>query len=168
MTNLCSIIDSKFIEFYTDIYKFLDKSKEPIPLINIDDLGKIVGIVHSVELRYSKNRYEVVGALIVHTAMDHILINGNKRLSLILAYFSAWYLGISMQLLESNFSTLIKQVIIESSKCSKSSTKRKVRENSIKAFANEIEEYSHSTKPRIKLDSSHVVKYFSKQQVVNK
>ncbi len=155
MNDLCIKISEDFQRFYRGVYE--DLSDEPNVDLQSEDVEKLIGIVHSIEIGYLDENYSSkVSAIVIHTALDHILFNGNKRLSLILGYFCCHWFGYSMILMEGNFPRLIKSVVEGVSKTLDQDKKNTMRKNAIKALAKEIEEYSVPHEPMELPDQSLV------------
>lgn len=141
MNDLCLHLKENFLPFYRGVYRRL--SDEPSVDLTEKNVEELVGIIHSTEMRYEKALFEQkVSGIIVHTALDHILLNGNKRLSLILGYFCCHWYGFSLILLEGNFPRLIKGVVVGVGETLNQDKKSIFRQNAIEALAKEVKEYS--------------------------
>lgn len=159
MNTLKKSIESNFLNFYNKVYASLSKY-EPADELTSENVNKLVSITHSMEMRFEGKSFEyIVSGIIVHTALDHILINGNKRLSLIFGYFCAWWYGYAMILTQRSFAKMIKQIVIEVGKEIDGSKKEETRLNAISALAMEIKDYSIQHNAQ-KIDCNPVVDFF--------
>ena len=157
--TLSDYIESYFSDFYHDVYNSLSMD-EPADDLTKEDVYKLINIVHSMQMRFSEENYEViVSGIIIHTALDHIILNGNKRLSLIFGYFCAFWYGHIIILMQGNFAKMIKEIVIEVGKESDGSQKGKIRLNAISALSKEIGDYSVSCDTQ-KIDYHPIVTFF--------
>jgi death-on-curing family protein len=105
-------------KFLLDLSKELEKLEFDLPgdngvgavrfSLNEDQLGKVIGIAHGfISYSNSKDIVELAAYMAAHISVNHILIDGNKRLSLVVTYVSLYLKGYELSFEKNYYASLI-------------------------------------------------------------